>query len=197
MRTKGGLPSSDDGFVELPGDDCADGPREPSWRRRRVDGDVSGLPAWLRGDHPRDVILGDDGVIFGDVSDLPDVTWESTASGWRTDPRLPGPHTLPADFAETMPPVVGGPRGDHPRDVIPGPSAGASLAAGNIDLPEEVVNDELDDLFVDVTTASPQKEDRWLANKLRRKKKYRVFEGSTAADIHATLVQGRAPDVEA
>ena len=39
-----------------------------------------------------------------------------------------------------------GPRGDHPRDVIPGPSAGDSLAAGNIDLPDEVANDELDDL---------------------------------------------------
>ena len=46
-------------------------------------------------------------------------------------------------------PSAGGPRGDHPRDVIPGPSAGDSLAAGNIDLPEEVANDELDDLLVD------------------------------------------------
>ena len=52
-----------------------------------------------------------------------------------------------------------GPRGDHPRDVIPGPSAGDSLAAGNIDLPEEVANDELDDLLEDVTTATPKKED--------------------------------------
>ena len=72
----------------------------------------------------------------------------------------------------------------------------------DLDLPEEVVNDELDDLFVDVTTASPQKEDRSLAKKLRRNKCYqtkcyRVFEGPTAADIQATLVQGRAPDVEA
>ena len=46
-------------------------------------------------------------------------------------------------------PSAGGPRGDHPGDVIPGPSAGDSLAAGNIDLPEEVANDELDDLLVD------------------------------------------------
>ena len=45
-------------------------------------------------------------------------------------------------------PSAGGPRGDHPRDVIPGPSAGDSLAAGNIDLPEEVANDELDDLWI-------------------------------------------------
>ena len=56
-------------------------------------------------------------------------------------------------------PSAGGPRGDHPRDVIPGPSAGDSLAAGNIDLPEEVANDELDDLLEDVTTATPKKED--------------------------------------
>ena len=62
-------------------------------------------------------------------------------------------------------PSAGGPRGDHPRDVIPGPSAGDSLAAGDIDLPEEVANDELDDLFLDVTTASPKKEDRSLAKK--------------------------------
>ena len=61
--------------------------------------------------------------------------------------------------------AAGGPRSDHPRDVIPGPSAGDSLAAGDIDLPEEVANDELDDLFVDVTTASPKKEDRSLAKK--------------------------------
>ena len=46
-------------------------------------------------------------------------------------------------------PSAGGPRGDHPGDVIPGPSAGDSLAAGNIDLPEEVANYELDDLLVD------------------------------------------------
>ena len=56
-------------------------------------------------------------------------------------------------------PSAGGPRGDHPRDVIPGPSAGDSLAAGNIDLPEEVADDELDDLLEDVTTATPKKED--------------------------------------
>ena len=90
-------------------------------------------------------------------------------------------------------PSAGGPRGDHPRDVIPGPSAGDSLAAGNIDLPEEVANDELDDLledvttatpkkedvatdelddlFVDVKTASPKKEDRSLAKTLRKKRK--------------------------
>ena len=59
--------------------------------------------------------------------------------------------------------AAGGPRGDHPRGVIPGSSAGDALGAGDIDLPEEVANDELDDLFVDVTTASPKKEDRSLA----------------------------------
>ena len=68
-------------------------------------------------------------------------------------------------------PSAGGPRGDHPRDVIPGPSAGDSLAAGNIDLPEDVLTDELDNLLEDVTTASPKKEDRSLAKKLRKKKR--------------------------
>ena len=57
--------------------------------------------------------------------------------------------------------AAGGPRGDHPRGVIPGSSAGDALGAGDIDLPEEVANDELDDLFVDVTTGSPKKEDRF------------------------------------
>ena len=73
-----------------------------------------------------------------------------------------------------------------------------SVATGDIDLPEEVANDELDDLFVDVATASPKKEDRSLAKMHRGKKKHaRVYPGPTAADIQATLVQGRAPDVEA
>ena len=66
--------------------------------------------------------------------------------------------------------AIRNPRGDHPRDVIPGPSAGDSLAAGNIDLPEDVLTDELDDLLEDVTTASPKKEDRSLAKKPRKKK---------------------------
>ena len=45
-----------------------------------------------------------------------------------------------------------------------------SVATGDIDLPEEVANDELDDLFVDVTTASPKKEDRSLAKTHREKR---------------------------
>ena len=94
-------------------------------------------------------------------------------------------------------PSAGGPRGDHPRDVIPGPSAGDSLAAGNIDLPEDVLTDELDNLLEDVTTASPKKEDRSLAKKLRKKKKAREFPGPTAATILATVMHERAPDVEA
>ena len=93
--------------------------------------------------------------------------------------------------------LLGGRRSDHPRDVIPGPSAGDSLTAGDIDVPKEVANDELDDLFLDVTTAPPEKQDCSLAKTLREKKKhFRVFPGPTAADIQATLVQGRAPDVE-
>ena len=75
-----------------------------------------------------------------------------------------------------------------------------AVAAGDIDLPEEVANDELDDLFLDVTTASPKKEDSSSAKTLRGKKKHvrrRVFPGPTAADIQAHLMQGRVPDVEA
>ena len=84
-------------------------------------------------------------------------------------------------FIAQMRKWLGEPRGDHPRDVIPGPSAGDSLAAMNIDLPEEVANDELDDLledvttdelddlFVDVATASPKKEDRSWAKTLGKK----------------------------
>ena len=60
--------------------------------------------------------------------------------------------------------AAGGPRGDHPRGVIPGSSAGDALGAGDIDLPEEVANDEVDDLFVDVATGCPKKEDRYFAN---------------------------------
>ena len=45
---------------------------------------------------------------------------------------------------------LGVPRGDHPGDVILGPSVGDSLVVGNIDLPEDVANDEFDDHLVDV-----------------------------------------------
>ena len=72
-------------------------------------------------------------------------------------------------------PSAGGPRGDHPRGVIPGSSAGDALGAGDIDLPEEVANDEVDDLFVDVTTGSPKKEDRYFAKKTSGKKETRSF----------------------
>ena len=90
-------------------------------------------------------------------------------------------------------PSAGGPRGDHPRDVIPGPSAGDSLAAGNIDLPEEVANDELDDLFVDVKTASPKKEDRPLAKTLRKKRK--AAGGTRAPGLGAPADGGAHPGV--
>ena len=64
-------------------------------------------------------------------------------------------------------------------------------------MPEEVANDELDDLFVDVTTGSPKTEDRDFANTLRGKKyRARVFPGPTPADVQATVVQDRPPDVE-
>ena len=93
--------------------------------------------------------------------------------------------------------AAGGPRGDHPRGVIPGSSAGDALGAGDIDLPEEVVSDELDDLFVDVTTGSPKKEDRDFAkNASGKKNRARVFPGPTPADVQATVVQDRPPDVE-
>ena len=62
-------------------------------------------------------------------------------------------------------PSAGGPGGDHPRDVIPGPRAGDSLAAGDIDLPDRVANDDLNSLLDDVKTKSPKREDRDLAKK--------------------------------
>ena len=37
-------------------------------------------------------------------------------------------------------------------------------------MPEEVANDELDDLFVDVTTGSPKKEDRYFAKNFGEKR---------------------------
>ena len=48
-----------------------------------------------------------------------------------------------------------------------------SVATGDIDLPEEVANDELDDLFVDVTTASPKKRGPLLCNNTSRNKETR------------------------
>ena len=50
---------------------------------------------------------------------------------------------------EQMRKGLGVQKGDQPRDVTPGPSAGDFLVAGDIDLPEEVAHDELDDLSVD------------------------------------------------
>ena len=77
---------------------------------------------------------------------------------------IPGPSSVGASLA------AGGPRGDHPRGVIPGSSAGDALGAGDLDLPEEVVDDELDDLFVDVTTGPPKKEDRDFAKRFGEKR---------------------------
>ena len=144
------LPSDDDGLVELPSDDCDDGGASSSQgaaKRRRL---------WTairnpRRDRPSDVIPG------------PSAGDSLAAGGPRGGhPRdvIPGPSAGDS--------LV--PGGDHPRDVMPGPSAGDFLAAGDIDLPEEVANDELDDLFLNVTTASPKKEDRSLAKKRFEKK---------------------------
>ena len=81
-------------------------------------------------------------------------------------PRRDHPHDVIPGPSAVDSLAAGGPRSDHPRDVIPGPTAGDSLAAGDIDLPEEVANDELDDLFLAVTIPSPEKKDRSLAKTL-------------------------------
>ena len=77
---------------------------------------------------------------------------------------------------------LGVPRGDQPRDVIPGPSAGDSLVAGNIDLPEDVANNEFDDHLVDVegTRRPKQTDSSCLATRPRKKKE------PLAADIQDT-----------
>ena len=76
---------------------------------------------------------------------------------------------------------LGVPRGDHPGDVIPGPSAGDSLVAGNIDLPEDVANNEFDDHLVDVegTRRPKQTDSSCLATRPRKRNK------PLAADIHS------------
>ena len=83
---------------------------------------------------------------------------------------------------------LGVPRGDQPRDVIPGPSAGDSLVAGNIDLPEDVANNEFDDHLVDVegTRRPKQTDSSCLATRPRKRKQ------PLAADIQDTGVQSRA-----
>ena len=116
---------------------------------------------------------------------------------WLGEPRGDQPRDVIPGPSAGASLAAGGPRGDHPRGVILGSSAGDALGAGDIDLPEEVANDELDDLFVDVTTGSPKKEDRYFAKALRgKKKRARVFPGPTPADVQATVVHDRAPDVE-
>ena len=100
---------------------------------------------------------------------------------WLGEPRGDQPRDVIPGPSAGASLAAGGPRGDHPRGVITGSSAGDALGAGDIDLPEEVANDELedllgdvitdelDDLFVDVATASPKKEDRSWAKTLGKK----------------------------
>ena len=181
----GELPSDDDGLVELPSDDCDDG---GAWSSHQAN--AAPTPA-KAARHPHRAKAPPTHAQMTEWSQKPNARKrqripEKTRK-WLGEPRGDQP------LDEIPGPSAGGPRGDHPRDVIPGPSAGDSLAAGNIDLPEEVANDELDDLledvttatpkkedvatdelddlFVDVKTASPKKEDRSLAKTLRKKKK--------------------------
>ncbi len=66
-----------------------------------------------------------------------------------------------------------------------------------LDLPEDVVNDELDNLFGDVATASPYKRHREVAKGLRRRKtnEARVYPGPTSSEVMSSLIQRKAPDV--
>ena len=179
MKSAIELPSDDDGLVELPSDDCGDGGASSSQAK------AAPTPA-KAARHPHRAkapsFRSPQNPNARKRQRIPEQMRK-----WLGEPRGDQPRdVIPG-------PSAGGPRGDHPRDVIPGPSAGDSLAAGNIDLPEEVANDELDDLledvttatpkkedvatdelddlFVDVKTASPKKEDRSLAKTLRKKKK--------------------------
>ena len=83
---------------------------------------------------------------------------------------------------------LGVPRGDQPRDVILGPSAGDSLVVGNIDLPEDVANDEFDDHLVNVRETRRPKQtcSSCLATRPRKRKE------PLAAYIQDTVVQSRA-----
>jgi hypothetical protein len=71
----------------------------------------------------------------------------------------------------------------------------------DFDMPEEVPNDELDDLFGDVANASLNKEYRCTAKVLakvlwkNKMKNFHVHPGPAAADVRARLVQGNVPDV--
>ena len=184
ILANGELPSDDDGLVELPSDDCDDGGASSSQAK------AAPTPA-KAARHPHRAKAPPTHAQMTEWSQNPNARKRQRIPEqmrkWLGEPRGDQPRdVIPG-------PSAGGPRGDHPRDVIPGPSAGDSLAAGNIDLPEEVANDELDDLledvttatpkkedvatdelddlFVDVKTASPKKEDRSLAKTLREKKK--------------------------
>ena len=174
------LPSDDDGLVELPSDDCDDGGAWSSHQAKAAPTPAKAARHPHRAKAPS--FRSPPNPNARKRQRIPEQMRK-----WLGEPRGDQPRdVIPG-------PSAGGPRGDHPRDVIPGPSAGDSLAAGNIDLPEEVADDELDDLledvttatpkkedvatdelddlFVDVKTASPKKEDRSLAKKLRKKRK--------------------------
>ena len=183
------LPSDDDGAslaqMELPASISQGRPRSLARRRR---GPAS------RGDDPPALLPSDDDGHTSDTTlqlGLPR-SLASIAKRKRRGPAPRGDHprdVIPGPSAGASL-AAGGPRGDHPRGVIPGSSAGDALGAGDIDLPEEVANDELDDLFVDVTTASPKKEDRSLAKTLRghRLRHVRVFPGPTPRPQWCTSV---------
>ena len=134
MKSAIELPSDDDGLVELPSDDCGDGGASSSQAK------AAPTPA-KAARHPHRAkapsFRSPQNPNARKRQRIPEKTRK-----WLGEPRGDQPlDVIPG-------PSAGGPRGDHPRDVIPGPSAGDSLAAGNIDLPEEVANDELDDLWI-------------------------------------------------
>lgn len=72
---------------------------------------------------------------------------------------------------------------------------------GGLDLPEDVVNDdsELDDIFGDVATVSPDKRHRQCARGLQRKTKkqrqVKEYPGPSSSEVMASLIQRKAPVV--
>ncbi len=86
---------------------------------------------------------------------------------------LPAMELPPDDDGEPLAALPSDDDGKTPRKRLrssPGPAQTQRLQPAGFDLPEDVVNDELDDLFGDVATASPDKRHREAAKELRRRK---------------------------
>ena len=110
------LPSDDDGLVELPSDDCDDG---GAWSSHQAK--AAPTPA-KAARHPHRAKAPPTHAQMTEWSQNPNARKRQRRPEqmrkWLGEPRGDQPRdVIPG-------PSAGGPRGDHPRDVIPGPSAG-------------------------------------------------------------------------